>query len=120
MGCFRVSDIKSADEEPNRNRHDTCVDDEIKVYIMTTQPLTKEEIATKAEALCLVTGFESYCIYELDHSVFPAVESGFCTWIVEVYVQSFFKDSILEEIHATGHFKDWELVIHQDIVKFSM
>ena len=115
-----MNDTRTADEEIDRNRHETCVDNESKAYAMTTQPLTKEEIATKAETLRLVTGFQSYCIYELDHSVFPVEESGFYTWIFEVYVQSFFKDSILEEIHATGQFKDWELVVHQDAVKFSM
>ena len=115
-----MNNTKTADEELDRNRHETLVEDEIKVYIMTTQPLSKDEITNKAETLCLVRGFQSYCIYELDRSAFPEDESEFYSWIIEVYVQSFFKDSVLEEIHASGQFKDCEFVVHQDVVKFSM
>ena len=86
---------------------------------MTNQPLSKDEAATKADTLCLVRGFQSYCIYELDHSAFPEDESGFYNWIIEVYVQSFFKDSVLKELHDSGHFKDWELIVHQDVVRFT-
>ena len=115
-----MNNTKTADEELDRNRHETLVEDEIKVYIMTTQPLSKDEITNKAETLCLVRGFQSYCTYELDRSAFPEDESEFYSWIIEVYVQSFFKDSVLEEIHASGQFKDCEFVVHQDVVKFSM
>jgi hypothetical protein len=120
VGCFRVNRTNTADEELDPRRHESIVEEEIKVYIMTNQPLSEDEVALKAETLCLVRGFQSYCVYELDHSAFPEDESGFYNWIVEVYVQSFFKDSILEELYESGHFKDWELVVHQDAVKFSL
>ena len=113
-----MKNTKTADEGLDPNRHETLVEDEIKVYMMTKQPLSNDEITTKAETLCLVKGFQSFCIYELDHSAFPEDESGFYSWIIEVYVQSFFKDSILKEIHTSGHFSDWDLVVHQDVVKF--
>lgn len=111
---------KVADEELDPNRHEVFVEDEIKVYIMTKQPLPKEEITTKSESLCLVKGFQSYCIYELDHSAFPEDKSLFYSCIIELYIQSFFKDSVVEEIRASGHFNDWELTIHQDAVRFTM
>lgn len=113
-----MNSTKRADEQLDPNRHETLIEDEIKVYMMTTHLLSSDEITRKAETLCLVRGFQSYCIYELDHSAFPEEDDGFYSWIVEVYVQSFFKDTVLQEIHSSGQFKDCELVLHQDVVKF--
>lgn len=115
-----MKSCKRADKNIDADRHETIVEDEIKTYIMTTQSLSLEEIMSKAENLCLLKGFQSYCIYELDRTAFPDDESEFYSWIIEVYVQAFFKDSVVDDIHTSGQFKDWELTVHEDVVKFSM
>ncbi|XP_046846914.1 uncharacterized protein LOC124440562 [Xenia sp. Carnegie-2017] len=120
VGCFRVRSTKTASGEMAENRHEGLVEDEIKVLMMRKQPLPKKELLTTAENLSSLKGFQSYCIYELENGAFSEIENDFCSCIIEVFIQKYFKDVIMEDIDAGGKFTGWKLAVHEDVVKFTI
>ena len=117
VGCFQVDSLKVVDKDVNLNRHETLVENEIKVYVMFTQPLSREEVISRGETLCLVKGFQSYCIYEREKELSENA-SEFYLWIIEAFFQKYFEDEVLQDILYTDQFKDCELAVHQDVVQF--
>lgn len=114
-----MASVQVAESDIKANRHEELVEDDIKVYAMFKQLLSREEVISKGETLRLVKGFKSYCIYELGEE-FSENTDKYYSWIIEAFFQSFFKDSLLQEIVEAGQFKDCELSVHHDLVQFTM